>query len=103
MSPQVAGKRRDRRAQRVEGLRRRGEFERDTLVREIAGFRADIDRKRARWKTAGWIAGVFAAAWTVGSKLFGKRSLSAKLGRATSVAQLVFGLGKAVGRIRKVL
>lgn len=103
MSPQVTRKRRERRAQRLEGLRRRGEFERDTLVREIAGFRADIDRKRARWKTAGWIAGVLAAAWTVGSKLFGKRSLSAKLGRATSVAQLVFGLGKAVGRIRKVL
>jgi hypothetical protein len=103
MSPQVTGKRRERRTQRIEGLRRRGGFERDTLVREIAGFRADIDRKRARWRTAGWIAGILAAAWTVGSKLFGKHSLSARLGRATSAAQLVFGLGKAVGRIRKVL
>jgi hypothetical protein len=37
----------------------------------------------------------------VGSKLFGKRSLSAKLGRLTSAATILFGLGKAVGRARK--
>jgi hypothetical protein len=91
----------DRRADRIEGLRRRGEFERDVLSREVAGLRAEIDRTGARWKTAGWIAGGLAAAWTVGHKLFGKRSLSAKLGRLTSAASVLFALGRAVGRARK--
>jgi hypothetical protein len=89
------------RIDRIEGLRRRGEFERDTLAREVAGLRGAIDEKRARWKTAGWIAGVAAVAWTVGVRLFGKNSISAKIGRLTSVAQVLFGLGKAVGRVRR--
>ena len=93
---------RARRADRIEGLRRRGEFERDVLSREVAGLRAEIDRTSSRWKTAGWIAGGLAAAWTVGHKLFGKRSLSAKVGRLTSAASILFGLGKAVGRARKL-
>ena len=89
------------RAERIEGLRRRGEFERDVLSREVAGLRAEIDRTGSRWKTAGWIAGGLAAAWTVGHKLFGKRSLSAKLGRLSSAASILFALGRAVGRARK--
>jgi hypothetical protein len=89
------------RADRVQGLRRRGEFERDTLAREVAGLRGAIDEKRARWKTAGWIAGIAAAAWTVGVRLFGKNSISAKIGRLTSAAQILFGLGRAVGRVRR--
>ena len=92
---------RSKRADRIEGLRRRGEFERDVLSREVAGLRAEVDRTGSRWKTAGYIAGGLAAAWTIGSKLFGKRSLSAKLGRLTSAASILFGLGKAVGRARK--
>jgi len=86
---------------RIEGLRRRGEFERDVLAREVAGLRGEIERVSSRWKTAGWIAGGVAAAWTVGHKLFGKRSLSAKLGRVASAASILFGLGRAVGRARK--
>ena len=89
------------RADRIEGLRRRGEFERDTLAREVAGLRGVIDEKRARWKAAGLIAGFAAAAWTIGHRLFGKSSLSAKLGRLTNAAQIVFGLGKAIGKFRK--
>lgn len=86
---------------RIEGLRRRGEFERDVLAREVAGLRSEIDRLGSRWKTAGWIAGGLAAAWTVGHKLFGRHSLSAKLSRVASAASILFGLGKAVGRARK--
>jgi hypothetical protein len=96
------GSARERRADRIEGLRRRGEFERDVLSREVAGLRAEVDRTGTRWKTAGWIAGGLAAAWTVGHRLFGKRSLAAKLGRLSSVASVLFGLGKAVGRARKL-
>jgi hypothetical protein len=98
----VNGGRRVRPADRIEGLRRRGEFERDVLSREVAGLRAEIDRTGARWKTAGWIAGSLAAAWTVGYKLFGKRSLAAKLGRISSAASVIFGIGRAVGRARKL-
>lgn len=91
-----------RRTDRIEGLRRRGEFERDVLSREVSGLRGEIDRTGSRWKTAGWVAGGLAAAWTVGHRLFGKRSLSAKLGRLSSVASVIFGIGKAVGRARKL-
>jgi len=91
----------DTRRDRLEGLRRRGEFERDVLAREVAGLRREIERVGSRWKTAGWIAGGLAAAWTVGHKLFGKHSLSAKLGRVASAASILFGLGRAVGRARK--
>lgn len=90
-----------RRSDRIEGLRRRGEFERDVLAREVAGLRAEIDRTGSRWKMAGWIAGGLAAAWTVGRNLFGKHSLSAKIGRISSAASVLFGLGKAVGRVRR--
>ena len=89
------------RADRIAGLRRRGEFERDVLAREVAGLRGAIDEKRARWKTAGWIAGIAAAAWTVGVRFFGRNSISARIGRLTSIAQVLFGLGRAAGRIRK--
>ena len=90
-----------RRADRIEGLQRCGEFERDVLAREVAGLRAEIDRTGSRWKMAGWIAGGLAAAWTVGRNLFGKHSLSAKIGRISSAASVLFGLGKAVGRARR--
>lgn len=92
-----------RRADRIEGLRRRGEFERDVLVREVQRLRQDLAEKRAHWKTAGLVAGGLAAAWTVGHKLFGRNSLSAKLGRISSAASVLFGLGKAVGKFRRFL
>jgi hypothetical protein len=88
-------------AERIEGLKRRGEFERETLANEVAGLRGLIDEKRARWKIVAMTAGIGAAAWTVGQKLFGKNSLSAKIGRLTSAAQILFGLGKAAGKFRK--
>jgi hypothetical protein len=103
MTDAKKSERRATRAERLDGLRRRGEFERETLAREVAGLRDAIAEKRSRWKTATLIAGGAAAAWTVGHKLFGKNSLSAKLGRLTSAAQILFGLGKAVGKVRKFL
>ena len=89
------------RAERIEGLRRRGEFERDVLAGEVSRLREDLAQKRAHWKTAGIVAGGLAAAWTIGHKLFGKNSLSAKLGRLSSAASVLFGLGKAVGKFRR--
>lgn len=101
MNEKEKGRRGESRSKRIEGLRRRGEFERETLVREITGLRESMDAKRARWKMVAWIAGIAASMWTVGTKLFGKHSLSAQLGRITSAAQLVFGLGRAVSKVRK--
>lgn len=92
-----------RRSDRIEGLRRRGEFERDVLAREVGRLRADVAKRRAHWKTAGIVAGSLAAAWTVGHKLFGKRSLAAQLGRVSTAASVLFGLGKAVGKFRRFL
>jgi hypothetical protein len=95
--------RKERRSERIEGLRRRGEFERDALAREVGRLREDLAERRARWKTAGIVAGGLAAAWTVGHKLFGKNSMAAKLGRLSSAASVLFGLGKAVGKFRRFL
>lgn len=91
------------RADRIEGLRRRGEFERDVLVRDVQRLRLELAERRAHWKTAGIVAGGLAAAWTVGNKLFGKRSLAARLGKVSTAASLLFGLGKAVGKFRRFL
>lgn len=93
----------ERRSDRIEGLRRRGEFERDVLAREVGRLREDLAERRAHWKTAGIVAGGLAAAWTIGHKLFGKRSLAAKLGRVSTAASVLFGLGKAVGKFRRFL
>jgi len=92
-----------RRSDRIEGLRRRGDFERDVLAGELGRLREDLAERRAHWKMAGLVAGGLAAAWTVGHKLFGKRSLAAKLGRISSAASVLFGLGKAVGKFRRFL
>lgn len=91
----------ERRADRIEGLRRRGEFERDVLVGDVQRLRQDLAVKRAHWKTAGIVAGGLAATWTVAHKLFGRNSLAAKLGRISSAASVLFGVGKAVGRFRR--
>jgi hypothetical protein len=92
-----------RRSDRIEGLRRRGEFERDALAGKLGRLREDLAERRAHWKTAGLVAGGLAAAWTVGYKLFGKHSLAAKLGRISTAASVLFGLGKAVGKFRRFL
>lgn len=103
MNDKAAPAVKERRSDRIEGLRRRGEFERDVLARELGRLRQDLAKRRAHWKTAGLVAGGLAAAWTVGNKLFGKRSLAAKLGRISSAASILFGLGKAVGKFRRFL
>lgn len=103
MSDKGGPAKKERRSERIEGLRRRGEFERDVLAQELGRLREDVAQRRAHWKTAGIVAGSLAAAWTVGNKLFGKRSLAAKLGRISSAASVLFGLGKAVGKFRKFL
>jgi len=90
-----------KREERIEGLRRRGEFERETLAGEVVELAEDVERRRSRWKTIGLFAGGAAAAGTVAYKLFGRSSLSARVGRMASAASILFSIGRAVGRTRR--
>jgi hypothetical protein len=93
----------NRRTERIEMLRLRAEHEREALAREIAALREEIEERRSRWKRLGLLAGGAAAAGTVAYKLFGRNSMSAKLGRMASAASLLFSLGRAFGRARRFL
>ncbi|MBC8645597.1 MAG: hypothetical protein H7X85_00415, partial [Thermoanaerobaculia bacterium] len=61
----------------------------------------EIDERRSRWKRVSLLAGGAAAAGTVAFKLFGRNSMSAKLGRLASAAGVLFSLGRAFGRARR--
>ncbi|MFN2385120.1 MAG: hypothetical protein ABR576_02345 [Thermoanaerobaculia bacterium] len=87
--------------ERVEALRRRGEYERETLAATVLAIRREIDERRSRWKRLSLLAGGAAAAGTVAFKLFGRNSVSAKLGRLASAASVLFSLGRAFGRARR--
>jgi hypothetical protein len=89
------------RLERVEALRRRGEHERETLAATVVAVRQEIDERRSRWKRLSLLAGGAAAAGTVAFKLFGRNSVSAKLGRLATAASVLFSLGRAVGRARR--
>lgn len=90
-----------KREERVEGLRRRGEFERETLARQVAELKGEAERRKSRWKTVSLLAGGAAAAGTVAHKLFGRSSLSARMGRLATVVSFIYSLGRAVGRGRR--
>lgn len=87
--------------ERVAELLRRAEQEREQLVGTLADILEEVERRRLQWKMAGMIAGGLAAAGTVAYKLFGRFSLSARLGRVASVASLLLGLSRAVLRLRR--
>jgi hypothetical protein len=88
-------------AERIDALRRRGEHERESLAEAIAALRTDVEDRRSRWKRLSVLAGGAAAAGTVAYKLFGRNSFSAKLGRLTTAASVLFTLGRAFGRARR--
>lgn len=87
--------------ERVEALRGRGEHERETLAATVVAIRQEIEERRSRWKRLSLLAGGAAAAGTVAFKLFGRNSVSAKLGRIASAASVLFRLGRAFGRARR--
>jgi hypothetical protein len=87
--------------ERIEALRRRGAHERETLAAKVVAIRQEIDERRDRWKRVSLLAGGAAAAGTVAFKLFGRNSLSARLGKLASAAGILFSLGRAFGRVRR--
>lgn len=86
---------------RVAGLLERAEAERHALSDALADIRGEIERRRLQWKIASMVVTGVAAAGTVAYRLFGKTSLSAKLGRAASAVSFLWTLGRAYVRGRR--
>ena len=69
------------REERLAALSARAEAERQDLARSVEDVRRRIAEKRARYATFGFWAGTLAAGATSAYRLFGRNSLSARLGR----------------------
>jgi len=89
------------RQERVAGLLERAEVERRALADALADIRGEVERRRLQWKIVSMVVTGVAAAGTVAYRLFGKTSLSAKLGRAASAASLLWTLGRTYVRGRR--
>ena len=89
------------REDRIAVLVARGNHEREDLAASTIEIREELERRKAQWKAASFLATGLAVTGTVVYRLFGKTSLSAKLARAASVVSLVLGLARAFGRIRR--
>jgi predicted alpha/beta-fold hydrolase len=86
---------------RVAALVARGRQEREELAAATIEVRAEVERRKAQWRAASFLATGIAVTGTVLYRLFGRNSLSAQLGRAASVVSLVMGLYRFFQRIRK--
>jgi hypothetical protein len=86
---------------RIATLVARGREERESLAAAAVEIREEIERRRAQWKLASMLATGAAAAGTIAYKLFGRSSLSARLGRSASVFSLVIGLLRAFQKVRR--
>jgi acetylornithine deacetylase/succinyl-diaminopimelate desuccinylase-like protein len=85
----------------VAELLERAEAERRALAEALADIRGEIERRRLQWRVVSMVVTGVAAAGTVAYRLFGKTSLSAKLGRAASAASFLWTLGRAYVRGRR--
>jgi hypothetical protein len=77
-----------------------GRQQRLALVDHVTGVRNELEARRTQLRVAGWLATGLAAAITASFKLFGKRSLAAKVGRYSSTASLLLGLVRGALRLR---
>jgi hypothetical protein len=89
------------REDRIAALVARGNQEREDLAAATIEIREEIERRKAQWKAASFLATGLAVTGTVVYRLFGKSSLAAQLGRAASVVSLLMGLARAFSRIRR--
>jgi hypothetical protein len=88
--------------ERIEELRRRGEEERMALAADVAGLRAEYEARRAQIRFAGTAATAIAAIGTVLFKLFSRTSVAYRVGRLASAAGVLFHIGRAAFRTRKL-
>ncbi|HSS44080.1 MAG TPA: hypothetical protein VLO07_01970 [Thermoanaerobaculia bacterium] len=89
------------RQERMAALLERAEGERHALAEAVADIRDEVERRRLQWKIVSMVVTGLAAAGTVAYRLFGKTSLSAKMGRAASAVSLLWTLGRAYLRERR--
>ena len=89
------------REDRIALLVARGREEREDLAAATIEIRAQVERRKAQWRTASFLATGLAVTGTVVYRLFGKTSLSAQLGRVASVVSLLMGLARVFSRIRR--
>ena len=88
------------REDRIDALVAQGSQEREELAAATIEIRAEVERRKAQWRAASFLATGLAVTGTVIYRLFGRNSLSAQLGRASSVASLLMGLFRFYQRIR---
>lgn len=88
------------REDRIAALVARGNQEREDLAAATVEIRQELERRKAQWKAASFLATGLAVTGTVVYRLFGKTSLAAQLGRAASVVSLLVGLARVFTRIR---
>ncbi len=87
--------------ERLAELVARGRAERLALAELVSEAREDLEARRTQLRIAGWLAGGLAAGITAAYKLFGKRSLAARVGRYSSTASLLLGLVRGALRLRQ--
>jgi len=90
-------------ADRLEELAREGDRRRERLAETVYGVAEEVRRRRVAFKVAGMAVTGVVAAGTAAWKLFGRSSPAARIGRATSGASILLGLGKAFFRLRRFL
>jgi hypothetical protein len=88
---------------RIDGLRRRGEAEREALAGAVEDIADEIERRRTRWKVFGAVAGGAAAAGAIGWKLFGPGSSAARIGKAASAASVGLGIARGLVKLRRFI
>jgi hypothetical protein len=89
------------REERIAALVARGRQEREDLAAATIEIRAEVERRKAQWRAASFLATGLAVTGTVVYRLFGKSSLSAQFGRAASVVSLLMGLFRFFQSIRR--
>lgn len=88
--------------ERIEELRRRGEEERLALAAELKGLRSDYEARRSQIRFAGTAVTAIATIGTVLFKLFGRTSVAYRVGRLASAAGVLFHIGRAAFKTRKL-
>ena len=88
--------------ERIEELRRKGEAERLALVADLSALRAEYDARRSQIRFAGTAMTAIATVATVLYKLFGRTSVAFRVGRLASAAGVLFHIGRAAFRTRKL-
>ena len=87
------------REERLASLTARAEEERQALARAVADVRTRIEEKRERFTSIGFWTGTLVAGATSAYRLFGRNSLSARLGRWSTGTSIVVSLLRLLFRL----